>query len=305
MVFGAYIQFGEVPVHLVDTLSEVARFLCPISVVERIEGQVARRCRVLARCSEAVVRRVEELVVAVHERSDIELGVDIDPACPAGYRDVPLSARAGHVGCRPAGAEAGAVGSVGVPVPVYAVVQVRVDGLDHPGQLGLAAGQVLRVVVPIAILQCAQPERFELAALGAVQSKGTLVVRDVGIGVAGIARAHVDLHQSLNLDVADRLVDGDAPVDLPDVRDRGPLLVVVEGEVAVVRHRPLQCVVVAYGEICEGPHQVVGAIGELEGLVDPDAALLGGEVDFPPKAVGVELVVVVPHKVVRSENGLQ
>ena len=214
MVLDPHIQVSEVPVHLVSPASEVVRLLNPISAFEHVESQVAGWGGVLARGPEAVVSRIEVHVIAVEQRAYLEFGLDVDPACPVRDRDVPVSTRAGHVGRGAAAAEAGTVDSVDVPVPVDAVVEVRVDGFDHPSQLGLVASQVLGVVVPAAILQRAQPERVELTALGAVHGEGGLVVVDVVVGVTGVARTDIDLHQCLDLDVADRIVDGEAPVDL-------------------------------------------------------------------------------------------
>ena len=231
--------------------------------------------------------------------------MEVYPARPVRNRYVPICARVRHVGCRATASKAGPAASVCVPEPVDAVVQVRVDGFDHPRHLGLASSQVLRVVVPTAVLQCAQPERVELAALGAVQGQGALVVIDFGVGVAGIARANIDAHHRVDLDIADGVIDVEIPVEGLCIGRRGPLLVVIEDDVVVVPNRPLQGVVVAYCEIGEVPHQVVCAVGKFEGLVDPSAALLRRHVYISAKAVGVELVEVVAHLVIRSEGGLQ
>ena len=109
----------------------------------------------------------------------------------------------------------------------------------------------------------------------------------------------------MDLHVADGIIDGNPPRDCLGVRRRRPRLEVVEDGVVVEGRDPLERVVVANGQVGHVPDQVVVAADQVEVPSDPDASLLGREVDLPAEAVGVELPVLAADPVAVAEEGLQ
>ena len=92
------------------------------------------------------------------------MGGDVHPASPIRDRDGPVCRAARDVCRGPIGSEAGSVRAYCLPVPVNAVFQVGVDRFDQPRHLGVAASQVLGLlVVP------RQGERAEVPGLRAVE----------------------------------------------------------------------------------------------------------------------------------------